>query len=236
MADLIPQLTVLLPAHNEAPTIAGVIAAALAAAPAPCEVLVIDDGSTDDTAARAAAAGARVVRLPHNRGKGEALRVGAREARGERLIILDADGQDDPAELPLLLDALGPGVDLVIGSRFLGTFEPGAITPIDRLGNRLLTALFNRLLGAQITDTQAGFRAIRRDTFLKIGHRAARYDVETDTLARLLAAGGVAVEVPVTRRPRAHGSTDLSRIRDGLRILATILRARARSRRRPRLI
>lgn len=228
MADLIPHLTVLLPAHDEAPTIAAVIAGALAAAPPPVEILVIDDGSTDDTAARAAAAGARVIRLPQNRGKGEALRVGAREARGERLVILDADGQDDPAELPLLLDALRPGVDLVIGSRFLGTFEPGAITPIDRLGNRLLTALFNHLLGARITDTQAGFRAIRRDTFLRLDLRAARYDVETDMLARLLAAGGAAVEVPVTRRPRAHGSTDLSRIRDGLRILATILRARAR--------
>lgn len=224
-------VTVLLPAHDEAPTIAAVVAGCMAATPGLREVLVVDDGSSDDTAARAEAAGARVIRLPENRGKGEAVRVGAAAAKGAVVVLLDADGQDEPAEIPLLVEALRPGVELVIGSRFLGRFEAGAIRPVDRLGNLALTGLFNVLLGARITDTQAGFRAIRRATLEGLGMRARRYDVETDMLARVLAGGGRVVEVPVTRRARAHGHTDLSRVRDGLRILGTIVRARLDGRR-----
>ena len=219
-------VTVLLPAHDEAPTIAAVVAGCRAATPGLVEVLVVDDGSKDETAAQAAAAGARVIRLSPNQGKGAAVRAGAEAARGEVVVLLDADGQDDPAEIPLLLAALVPGVDLVIGSRFLGTFEAGAIKRVDRAGNVALTRLFNAALGAAITDTQAGFRAIRRATLVGLRLRARRYDVETEMLAAVLARGGRAVEVPVTRRARAHGRTDLSRVRDGLRILGAIARAR----------
>ncbi|MCB9565984.1 MAG: glycosyltransferase family 2 protein [Myxococcales bacterium] len=236
MADLVaepagaPSVTVLLPAHNEAPSIAAVIAGVMRSTPGLREVLVIDDGSRDQTAALAEAAGARVIRLPENRGKGAAVRVGVREAEGEVIVLLDADGQDDPAEIPLLLDALADDVDLVVGSRFLGTFEAGAITPIDRLGNLALTGLFNVATRSRVTDTQAGFRAIRRETLAALELRADRYDIETDMLVALLGRGGRVVEVAVTRRARSHGHTDLDRIRDGLRILGRIIGARWRSR------
>ncbi len=103
------------------------------------EVLVVDDGSTDGTDRAAADAGARVLRLPANGGKGSAVRRGLSEARGEVIVLIDGDGQDDPTEIPRLLEALRPGVDLVVGSRFIGRFEPGAITPVNHLGNRFLT-------------------------------------------------------------------------------------------------
>ena len=82
-----------------------------------------------------------MLRLPANGGKGSAVRRGLSEARGEVIVLIDGDGQDDPAEIPRLLEALRPGVDLVVGSRFIGRFEPGAITPVNHWGNRFLTSL-----------------------------------------------------------------------------------------------
>ena len=230
MAGLAEGVTVLLPAHNEAPSITAVIEGCRRSTPRLVEILVVDDGSTDDTAALAQAAGARVIRLPTNAGKGAAVRAGTLAARGEVLVLLDADGQDEPAEIPLLLNALdaGAGVDLVVGSRFLGNFEVGSITPIDRIGNLALTGLFNLVTGARVTDTQAGFRAIRRSTLLGLGLRAQRYDIETDMLVELIRQGGRVAEVAVTRRARSHGHTDLDRIADGLRILGRIVGARWR--------
>src|SRR5439155_10378901 len=141
VTDRVPSISVVLPAFNEARTIGGIVRGCREALPPATEILVVDDGSADATAARAEEAGARVIRLGQNRGKGGALRLGIDRSTGEVLVFLDADGQDDPAEIPLLLDALAAGADLVVGSRFLGHFDPGAITPINRLGNRALTGV-----------------------------------------------------------------------------------------------
>jgi glycosyltransferase involved in cell wall biosynthesis len=218
------RVSVLLPAHDEAATITDVVQRCRACVPGLCEVLVVDDGSTDETAERAEAAGARVLRLSPNRGKGGAVRYAAPFVEGEIVVLLDADGQDPPEEIPRLLAALEDDVDLVVGSRFMGTFEAGSITPVDRLGNRALTWLFNRLAGTQLTDTQAGFRALRASLLSQLPLRAQRYDLETTMLVEVLRRGGRIVEVPVTRLPRAHGSTGLDRVRDGSRILLQTLR------------
>lgn len=225
-ADEPPRISIVLPAHNEAETIAPVVRRCRAAVP-DAEILVIDDGSTDATAAGAEAAGAtRVVRLTPNRGKGNALRLGIDEARGAVLVFLDADGQDDPEEIPLLLRAIDDGADLVVGSRFLGTFEPGAITPLNRLGTVALTGIANLLFGVRLTDTLAGFRAVRRSLLERLTLQARHYDIETDLLLQAVKIGARAVEVPVRRAPRQHGRSGLSPVRDGLRILARIVRVR----------
>ncbi len=223
--DTPPSVSVILPAHNEGETIASVVRQCRDAVPA-AEILVVDDGSTDATAARAAAAGARVVRLTPNRGKGHALRHGIAEARGAVLVFLDADGQDDPGEIPLLLDAIDAGADLVVGSRFLGTFEPGAITPLNRLGTVALTGVANLLFGVRLTDTLAGFRAVRRTLLERLTLQATHYDIETDLLLQAVKIGARTAEVPVRRAPRQHGRSGLSPWRDGLHILARIVRVR----------
>jgi glycosyltransferase involved in cell wall biosynthesis len=215
-----------IPAHDEAGAIAAVVRDCLGADLRVREVIVVDDGSTDDTGPLAERAGARVLRSTSNRGKGHALRVGAAAATGDVLVFLDGDGQDDPRDLPRLLDAIAQGADLAIGSRFLGSFDPGAITAVDRLGNRLLTAALNRLFGAALTDSQAGYRAIRCELFARVRLTALGYDVETELLVRALRAGARVVEVPVRRAARRAGTSDLASVRDGVRILRRMIELR----------
>ncbi len=217
-------VTVVLPAHNEAPTLAAVIERCRSATPGLCQVLVVDDGSTDDTGRVATLAGAEVVRLCPNRGKGVAIRAGLERARGEIVIFLDADGQDHPEEIPDLLAALDEDVGLVIGSRFIGRFDPGAISRVNHAGSLALRTVLNRLWGIDITDPFAGFRAFRRDALAGCVLSANRYDIEIDMLLALVSRGVGVVEVPVRRSPRAHGSSDLGSVRDGSLMLAQMLR------------
>jgi glycosyltransferase involved in cell wall biosynthesis len=218
-------VTVVLPAHNEAASIATVLAGCREHLPS-AELLVVDDGSKDDTAAIAERSGARVERFASNRGKGAAVRHGIASASGSVIVLLDADGQDDPADLPCLLAALSPDVDMVIGSRFLGHFEDRAITKINRVGNEFLTGVVNLLFRANVTDAQAGVRAIRRAALQRIDIAADGYDIEADVLLKLLRAGSRVTEIGVRRSARLHGQSDLSSVRDGLRILRRILRVR----------
>jgi glycosyltransferase involved in cell wall biosynthesis len=223
-----PAVGVLIAAHNEGPSIGAVVRGCVAHTPGLREVLVVDDGSRDDTAAEAERAGARVHRMPTNQGKGAAIREGFARVAGDVVVLLDGDGQDPPEEIPRLLGALAPDVELVVGSRFLGRFEDGAITPVNRAGNLALTAALNLLFGARVTDSQAGFRAIRRRAVDRLRLEARRYDIETEVLVQVLARGGRVVEVGVTRSARSHGRSGLHAVRDGSRILARMIRLRLR--------
>jgi len=219
-------LTVVIACHNEAGAIADVVRRCRAVCEPAAQLLVVDDGSADDTARIAEQAGAEVVRLSPNGGKGRALRAGFAASRGAWVATLDGDGQDLPEELPLLRAAAGPGIGLVIGSRFRGRLEPGAIRPINLAGNLGLTLLFDALYGRAISDSQAGFRLLDGDLARSLALRSSEYEIETEVLARVLRLGWRAVEVPVTRRPRASGVTDFRTIANGMRILGTMVRCR----------
>jgi glycosyltransferase involved in cell wall biosynthesis len=223
----LPAVSVIIPCHDEERGIGPVVERCRQMlANRTFEVIVVDDGSTDGTAEAARSAGARVVSLDGNQGKGRALEAGVREARFPMIVFLDGDGQDDPFDLPGLLEAFQPDVDLVIGSRFLGTLHAGSIHPLNRLANRAFSAAISVLFRRWITDSQAGFRVLRREAFIGLGIRAREYDVETDMLLKAVKAGWRVVEVPVNRHPRVGSTTGFRRIRHGLMILGTILRER----------
>jgi glycosyltransferase involved in cell wall biosynthesis len=151
------------PAYNEAATISRVLSSLREFAP-DFDVLVVDDGSTDDTAQIARSAGARVVRAPFNLGIGGAVQTGfvfARESGYELMVQVDGDGQHDPAELHKLLSAMVPGVDMVCGSRFLkkGTY----LAPVSRrAGIHIFAWLLSRFVGQAVTDPTSGFRLYNR--------------------------------------------------------------------------
>jgi glycosyltransferase involved in cell wall biosynthesis len=226
-------VSVVVPAHNEAPTIESVVRAIRASVP-DAEILVVDDGSVDGTSERAAESGARVLRLEHNGGKGLALKAGVGAAVGDVLVFIDADGQDDPSEIPAMLAAVTPGVDLVLGSRFVGRFNRGAITRFNLIGTQCINGISRLLFRSAITDPCAGFRAVRREALEAVGIRAAGYDIEVDVVFRILRAGGRVVEVPAVRSPRVAGRSGLSSFKDGLSILGRMLQIRL-ERRPPRL-
>lgn len=217
-------ISCIIPAHNEAETIGDVVLGLSRALPKPFEVIVVDDGSQDETAEAARAAGAKVLRHPKKMGKGAAVRSGIIAAKGEIVLLIDADGQDDPSEAPKLLGALKRDVAMVLGSRFLGRFEVGSVTLVHWVGNKALTALFNLLFHQRLSDAMAGFRAFWRDAIDPFAIRANGFEIEADMDALVAQRGGRIVEVPVTRKARKVGRSRFSTIRDGLRIALWLFR------------
>ena len=203
MADLLA----VLPALNEEATVATVVGQVRGQLD--CDVLVIDDGSSDATAAKARAAGATVLRHPFNLGVGAALRSGFRFAaeRGYRTVIqVDADGQHDAGEAQRLLERLEEAhADIAVGSRFTAGFEVGRMR---RASMRVLSRIISRRLGVTITDTTSGFRAFGTRAIERFA-RAYPSAYLSDTVEALLLASDwdlVVVEEPVQMHPRQGGA------------------------------
>lgn len=212
-------LSVVVPAKNEAGSIGRVVAGVRAVVPQ-AEVVVVDDGSADGTGAEAAAAGARVVRHPVSRGNGAAIKTGAREARGELLVFMDADGQHDPQDIPRLLARFADGFDLVVGAR-----GPGSQASFARaFGNRFYNWLATRIVGHPVLDLTSGFRAARARRFrefLSLLPNGFSYPT-TSTMCFYRAGYGVDF-VPITAG-RREGKGHIRLLVDGGRFLLIIFR------------
>ena len=201
--------SVVIPAYNESGAIAAVVGR-LHAAASWQEIIVVDDGSTDDTAAQAAAAGARVVRHPYNKGNGAAVKTGIRHASGEWLLIIDGDGQHDGSDAVRLVGALGT-YDLVVGARSAKTHA----TLARRLGNGVLNRLAGYLANRHIPDLTSGFRAARRDYLLEWLHLLPNgFSTPTTTTLAFLRAGYSVRFEPIEARPRT-GQSKIRLARDG---------------------
>jgi dolichyl-phosphate beta-glucosyltransferase len=195
------RLSVVVPAYGGADHIARTVAridAALAAVEH--EVVVVDDGSPDDLADRAAAAGARVVRLEHNRGKGAAVRAGVQVATGDVVAFTDADLAYAPAQLLALLEAIEGGSDVAVGSRWHPGSTRGSAAPVlRRVSSRLFNVLTAVIVG-QYRDTQCGLKAFRADAARRLFAQARidgfAFDVELLHLATRFQL--TLVDVPVT--------------------------------------
>jgi glycosyltransferase involved in cell wall biosynthesis len=217
MAD--PQtVSVVIPACNEACAIGDVVRA-LKSAASWHDIIVVDDGSTDDTGARAGAAGARVIRHPYNKGNGAAVKSGIRAAMGDYILIIDGDGQHQPADALRLVARLGD-YDLVVGARSKQT-QAGSTR---RFGNAALNRLASFLTERDIPDLTSGFRAARRvhlEEFLPLLPNGFSTPTTT-TLAFLKAGYSVAFE-PVEAKPRV-GTSKIRLSRDGPKFVLMVLR------------
>ncbi len=210
-----------IPARNADATIGDVVRRVRIAVPA-VTVLVVDDGSTDSTSARAREAGAVVIRHDVNRGKGAALQTGFDEAsrRGiSGVVTLDADGQHDPAYAAALLRALD-GFDIVIGSR---DRDRTGMPWVRRATNSVMTSIVSRLAGKRIEDTQSGFRAIRAEVLSAVRPRSSRFDYESEFLIEAGRRGFAIGALPVPTLYNAPGS-HIDPLRDTLRFIRLVLR------------
>ena len=218
MPDLVSRTSVLIPAYNEAAAIAPVVAGLLAAG-AWREVLVVDDGSTDGTAAVATTAGARVLRHPYNKGNGASVKTGARHASGDFVLIVDADGQHQPEDATRLVSHLDQ-YELVVGSRS----SASQATTTRRFGNGALNGVASYLTGHPIPDLTSGFRAIRRDILLEFLHLLPNgFSTPTTTTMACLRAGYSVRFEPIVAPPRI-GTSKIRLGRDGVRFVLILLK------------
>jgi glycosyltransferase involved in cell wall biosynthesis len=217
MAD--PSSTsVIVPAFNEGPMV-GAVVRALFQSGSWREVIVVDDGSSDETGRYAADAGARVIRHPYNKGNGASVKTGIRHAAGQWVLIIDGDGQHDPRDAVRLVTFLGD-YDLVVGARS-GSSQA---TTARRLGNDILNSLASYLAERRIPDLTSGFRAARRDYLLEFLHLLPNgFSTPTTTTLSFLRAGyNVRFEDVDARQRSGHSKIKLAS--DGAKFFLILLK------------
>ena len=220
-------ITVVIPAYNEEKTIGDVIFGTISAMEGsrmPFEILVVDDGSTDNTRRIATRYKAAVLANGKNRGKGYALRKGFQHARGDIVVTMDADGAHRPKEIPDLINPLFNGVDIVAGSRFLGHGKDST-SRLNRFGNFIFNFVIMILTGKHITDSQTGFRAFKKEVLQRLNLESVGYEIETEITVKGLKNGFVCQEKPISCEKRKHSNSKLKILSDGIKIFKTIFRA-----------
>jgi hypothetical protein len=214
----VTRIVAVVPAFDEEGAIGAVVEEIRGFDPA-IDVVVVDDGSTDGTAAHAGAAGAAVVRLPFNLGIGAAVQTGFRYAleHGYDVAVrLDGDGQHDPSELPKLLEPLTKDeADVVTGSRFRSDDNDDSYRPplARRLGISWFARLVSLLSGQRVTDTTSGFQALNRRGIALFASEYPSDYPEVEATVLLLKHRLRLVEVPVRMREREHGSSSITFLR-----------------------
>ena len=238
-----PTVSIVIPAKNEALNLPDVFAAFHAE---PYEVILVDGDSVDDTVevARELCPGVIVVGQTR-KGKGNALACGFAVAKGDFIVMLDADGSTDPAEIPRFVEALKQGADFAKGSRFMPGAGSSDISRLRQVGNYFLNKIVNLIYGTRYTDLCYGYNAFRRECLsvidLEVGEESTDpgamrwgdgFEVETLINVRIAKAGLVVAEVPSFEHRRHFGSSNLNAFSDGIRVLRTIHAERKRGARR----
>ncbi|MBA2505303.1 MAG: glycosyltransferase family 2 protein [Thermoleophilaceae bacterium] len=218
-------VSVVIPCLNEAESIAECVTRARTAmdgAGISGEVVVADNGSTDGSPELAEGAGARVIPEPR-KGYGSAYLAGMGAARGDYIVMADADLTYDFAEIPAFVEPLEDGADLVMGSRLKGKIHPGAMPPLHRyVGNPILTGILNLFFRTGVSDAHCGMRAFRRDLLPKLDLRTTGMEFASEHVIRSSKLGLDIREIPIEYHPRA-GESKLSSFSDGWRHLRFLL-------------
>lgn len=214
-------VSVVIPAKNEAKNIAWVLEHMPLSVD---EVIVVDGSSTDRTVEVAKAVRPDVV-IVHEpaRGKGTAMRTGFEAARGVFVVVLDADGSMDPRDIDTYVEALAAGADLVKGSRYMAGGGSTDLTLYRSFGNRALLFLSNLLYRQSFSELCYGYMALRASRIPELRLEATGFEIETEIVTKAVRHGFAIAEVPSNEKPRISGESNLNAVRDGLRILRTML-------------
>jgi glycosyltransferase involved in cell wall biosynthesis len=223
---LCPRISVVIPTLNEAANLPHVFARMPDGL---FEIVIVDGHSSDSTVevARSLRPEVRVI-LQSGKGKGNALASGFAAARGDIIVMLDADGSTDPAEIPQYIEPLLDGADFAKGSRFARGGHSDDITPLRAGGNRVLNSVVNVLFGTRYTDLCYGYNAFWSHCLPHMNVTCDGFEVETLINVRVARAGLVVAEVPSVEHERLFGESKLNARRDGMRVLRTIIRERMR--------
>jgi glycosyltransferase involved in cell wall biosynthesis len=217
-----PTVSLVIPVRNEARNIGWVLEQITDEV---TEIILVDGDSTDVTlvTARRCRPDVRVV-PQQGAGKGSALRTGFLAASGDIIVMMDADGSMLPSEISHYVHFLSNGYDFVKGSRFISGGSSLDITPFRRLGNLFLLTVFNSLYSGHLTDLCYGFCAFDRRYLEHLDLSATGFEIEAEMTVRAMQAGLRIAEVPSVELPRRTGASNLHAIRDGIRVLRTVLR------------
>ena len=219
------RLCIIVPAFNEGPSVAKVVVAIQSALPS-AQVVVVDDGSKDDTSIQAADAGAHVITLPMNLGIGGAVQTGYLYAQRNDFDIamqIDGDGQHDPREARFVIEPiLEQRADMVVGSRWLGRGEYKAPSG-RRVGMRILSRLIKWRTGQTITDTTSGFRAVGRPGIALFAQSYSSDFPEVEALVAAKQCGLVIEEVPVQMQQRLHGRSSIAGLQSSYYMMRVVV-------------
>jgi glycosyltransferase involved in cell wall biosynthesis len=219
------KVSFLIPAYNEAATI-GEVLERIAALELDAQVIVVDDGSTDSTAAIAEAGGATVIRQA-NRGKGAAIRTAIAAAEGEIAVIQDADMEYDPVEVPELIEPIVRGsADVVFGSRLRGGKPQRAYLFWHMVGNRFLSFLTCALFNTTLSDMETGYKAFRIEVLRSLDLREDGFGLEPEITGKVCKGKYRIYELPISYYGRTHDEGKKITWRDGFRAIWVLFRVR----------
>ena len=213
------QLSIILPAKNEAPALA-VLLPQLRAAQPQAEIIVVDDGSTDDTRSICKSHGVQCLSSPYPMGNGAAIKRGTRAATGDILVFMDGDGQHDPADVARLLDQLDRGYDMVVGAR-----DWSSQAGVGRgIANTVYNWLATKMTGHPVLDLTSGFRAVRADKFREFLHLLPNgFSYPTTSTMAFFRSAYAVTYVPIKAAQRV-GKSHIKPIKDGIRFLLIIFK------------
>lgn len=215
-----PTLSIILPAKNEAEGLRRVLPRLREAFP-DAEVIVVNDGSTDDSASIARDAGAQVLTAPYSMGNGASIKRGARAARGEIIVFMDADGQHDPAHVTTLLERLAEGYDMVVAARS----RSGQASAGRGLANRFYNRLASWMTGHPVLDLTSGFRAVRTAKFREFLHLLPNgFSYPTTITMAFFRSAYPVTYVPLQVHARVGSGSHIRPLKDGIRFLLIIFK------------
>ena len=227
--------SIIVPVYNEQGNIGDLISKINLVLSEQDELIVVNDGSSDNTETEIDNSKCIKINLTQNMGKGYAMRKGIEKAKGDYIVFMGGDGQDDPQEINLLINEINNGFDYVIGSRFLNfekskdRFSNKAVLPVNEFGNKSITFLINLLFNKNITDSQSEFKCFVSSKLNELNLETNRFEIETELLIKSFRRNFKIKEVPVHRYERKHGISKLfnvpfGRFFFGLKVLRTIIK------------